>query len=588
MTDTTDRSNKIQVNDIHSEGGDVTLQKFVSNPDPNIEAAKRARDRYLHRLARACNILPLDVFELGSHKHKMQLDDVYIDLHVMNRPVDEESKQMERHAFDDARRAKAVTVHEVMAREKHLVLLGEAGSGKSSALASLALRLASAHLGQTALEPWHRNSIPLLIRLRDMAPYVRFASAKDKLTKDDRQVLRQAFWTHLERQLADYEAAEYEVLLKDALVGGDVVLLLDGLDEMAANNRQAVRWFVDVLLESYPFQQVIISCRTRSFDNHLFEGFDQATVAPLTEAQIRGFVTAWYETQKGRGFSGAEVKERIADFQQALNDPDMLKLADTPILLTQMAVAHQKDTTLPNQRVMLYDKVVDLLMQRWGLFRGLTIPGELEEKLRDKRIMRLILERIAYMAHDRQASGQSKEGDLTAKELIELLETRQMLDSRHLAVEMLDFVDQRAAILVGRGGGERQSRFPQRYGFPHRTFQEYLAGCHLMSGGDRSRLRKVRQRAAEGNFWQMALELGSEEIYHVKRSFESLLLPLAYELVPESGFPSSEAGWRAVLWSGLMARLVGTAELARQAEGEDGDPTYLDRLRHQLSALMAQ
>jgi len=50
-------------------------------------------------------------------------------------------------------------------------------------------------------------------------------------------------------------------------------------------------------------------------------------------------------------------------------------------------------------------------------------------------------------------------------------------DSRDKAAVVVDYIEKRAGLVIGQGEkkGERQ------FAFPHRTFQEFLAACHLAS-----------------------------------------------------------------------------------------------------------
>jgi len=90
--------------------------------------------------------------------------------------------------------------------------------------------------------------------------------------------------------------------------------------------------------------------------------------------------------------------------------------------------------------------------------------------------LRRVMERLAYEAHA-VGKGEKEAVDLPRGFLLTLLEKSEYFGKTALAVEFMDYVDERAGLLVGRGGGDDK---PLSYGFPHRTLQEYLAGCYLV------------------------------------------------------------------------------------------------------------
>ena len=56
------------------------------------------------------------------------------------------------------------------------------------------------------------------------------------------------------------------------------------------------------------------------------------------------------------------------------------------------------------------------------------------------------------------------------------------------------------------------ARKPLLYSFPHRTFQEYLAGCQLLA---EPAVRKAfSEHAQDGDRWHLAAELALEELWY--------------------------------------------------------------------------
>lgn len=216
-------------------------------------------------------------------------------------------------------------------------------------------------------------------------------------------------------------------------------------------------------------------------------------------------------------------------------------------------------------------------MERWQKHRGLAMLPELAALFADERRLRRVLERLAYEAH----LTKQKEADLPRSRLLTILEEPEFLGDAGLASAFLDYVDQRAGLLVGQGG-DGSRRHPQSYAFPHRTFQEYLAGCYLVSG--RGVRRVYWEKVGEGDYWYLAGMYGAEELLHNRRG-EGRLLDLAYYLCPGVA-PADERSWRAVVWSGQMAALLGAAAVRGDTAGPEGGAAYLERIKERLVALL--
>jgi formylglycine-generating enzyme required for sulfatase activity len=122
---------------------------------------------------------------------------------------------------------------------------------------------------------------------------------------------------------------------------------------------------------------------------------------------------------------------------------------------------------LPDDRVELYAEMVRLLLVRWqearlGQESGVTQTismGNLESAL----------ERVAFVAHRQQTLS---EGTADIGEALLLSVFKDYFDgSWDRARDLVHYIRDRAGLLIDRGSGA--------FAFPHRSYQEYLAGSYL-------------------------------------------------------------------------------------------------------------
>jgi formylglycine-generating enzyme required for sulfatase activity len=576
-------------------GGDFLAPGATKIVQPDSRAAatrraeERARCRYLERLRRQCQALPLAA--LGGEEtgdQDVTLDQVYIELNTTTTlPLTPEDRETLRERKMIVRWEREEDSHLLSALEAakqspRLVLLGEAGAGKSTFARMLLGQLAAAHLGDG--EPpagLPAELFPILVTLRDLVPRLNTLDPESLPADRQQETLAAIVRDQVLEDLARLEASDCAELLRDALTDGRCLLVLDGLDEVPQALRKHVRLAVAAVIARYAPQRIIVTCRARSYvGDAVLTGFREHTLAPFDEERIRRFVAAWYNAQKTLGrVDAAQAQERTADLADAAVAPDLIELSANPMMLTTMAIIHQKEIGLPRERVRLYNLAVDVLLRRWQKHRtgeqAMAPSQALVDFLKDDLRLRAALERLAYDAHSR-GIGHGEAAELTRGRALELLEAPAFLGSAGLADEFLDYVDQRAGLLVGRGGDPAR---PTTYAFPHRTFQEYLAGCYLVGGRNEARARAYFGHAGEAD-WRLAALLGAEELYYNRRGQEALL-DLAYRLCPEKR-PADARAQRAVLWSGAMAAVAGRELIEQDTDSPDGGHDYLERLLSHL------
>ncbi|MDQ3006676.1 MAG: SUMF1/EgtB/PvdO family nonheme iron enzyme, partial [Chloroflexota bacterium] len=477
-----------------------------------------------------------------------------------------------------------VSVMEATTQSKRLVLLGDAGAGKSTFAKELLALQAAVLLGERKepLTGFAPDLIPVLVILRDLSPKLAALKLGNLSAENQKQVLSDAILEKIHEDINNYKAAEFIPLFQEAMEKGRILLVLDGLDEVPQVLRGQIRQAAGALIQIHQIERIIITSRSRSYTGQaVFQNFQAYTIAPFDEEKISQFARAWYNEQHRLGRIHTDPAEKRAnDLANAATSSDLIEMSSNPMMLTSIAIIHQKDIGLPRERVRLYHLIVDVLISRWQKYKtgeeDFSPSPALTDFLKDDIRLRAALEILAYETHlagnkTENKDGKILEADLARSNALTLLEKSEYLGSLALASEFLDYVDQRAGLLIGKGG---ELERPTSYSFPHRTIQEYLAGCYLI--GKRERGREFYNHAAEGDFWSLAALMGAEELFYNRRSTDALL-DLAYYLCPANP-PKNEQDERSLLWSGQIANTVGNESIQRDTGNPSGGNAYLQRL----------
>lgn len=222
---------------------------------------------------------------------------------------------------------------------RKLIILGKPGAGKTTFLKYLAIQC-----NEGRFEP---DCVPIFITLKD------FAEAEN------------------EPSLLSYVADCYQSIetvnlnlidsLSQLLSAGKALLLLDGLDEVRAEDHQHVIKEIRAFSEHFRQNQFVITCRIAAWD-YVFEKFNEVEVADFDQEQIEAFVSKW--------FNQKAVKPD--QFLRQLNQhPRIKQLATSPLLLTLICLAFEESGGFPGSRSELYKEGIDALLKKWDAKRGI-------------------------------------------------------------------------------------------------------------------------------------------------------------------------------------------------------------------------
>ncbi|MFQ5873996.1 MAG: SUMF1/EgtB/PvdO family nonheme iron enzyme, partial [Dehalococcoidia bacterium] len=271
------------------------------------------------------------------------------------------------------------------------------------------------------------------------------------------------------------------------------------------------------------------------------------------------------------------------------SSPYLAELAARPLLLTLMAMLYTSEGRLPEDRADLYEKCVELLLDVWQQRKvvrdeegQLRVEGGLLDDLNlQKGTLRRALNRVAFDAHEYQGRSPLRgpqTADIQRTELERVL--KPALGGEKEFEVTLTYIHGRAGLLYWRGG--------DIYTFPHRSFQEYLAACHLGDLGDY--LDQTRHLVRDDLEWWREIYL--LEVARLRKNLGTAI-SLINHLCPEECqriASPKEIDWQTAVLAGqalLELRLPEYIE-EKQRQGEETGPFQgpLDRVAGWLASLL--
>jgi hypothetical protein len=349
---------------------------------------------------------------------------------------------------------------DVFAKHPRLALLALPGGGKTLLLKRLAVAYADParrHIAADALPDL--DLTPVVIRCREWRQQIH--KPIPTLLNSIPEVTGQASLAGL----GDAFLPEFNA--------GRILLLVDGLDEIREDDLRST--FVDHLesfLADYSLTRLVVTSREAGFSlvaPALARFCVRWRVAPLSLDAIRALCDHWHRLMTdtpGAQEEGEDVAEEL------LENESLRHLAENPLLLTMLLVV-KHGGRLPPDRVTLYTRAVEVLLDSWN------IKGHLALGLKEA------VPQLAFVAFELM---RDEKQTVTEPELLRLLEEAREKVPRigryatDTPQRFLKRVELRSSLLVQAGYQmERRAKIPF-YQFRHLTFQEYLAAVAAAEG----------------------------------------------------------------------------------------------------------
>ncbi|MCZ8224928.1 MAG: NACHT domain-containing protein [Microcystis sp. LE19-84.1B] len=325
-------------------------------------------------------------------------------------------------------------------QEQYLMVLGDPGIGKSTFLRKVGLEALKGNQGS-----YQHPLTPVLLELKNF-----------KENEINIQVL-------IEEEFKICGFPNVEKNISNKLEKGELLILLDGLDEVPTANVNNVIEKIKDFVDRYHKNRFILSCRTAA-RTHL-QRFTDIEIVEFDDQQIQSFIEHWFSSELDRK---NETAKNCWELLQKKEYKSAKELAHTPLLLTFLCWVYDDKQSFPTNRSCLYQNALRILLETWSAEKRLPNRGLVYENLSIEQ-EEILLSEIAYQnfvadklfLEKREVVKQIKD------HLKQNLNAPQHLDGE----KVLKTIEIEQGILVERAR--------DIYSFSHLTLQEYLTAQYI-------------------------------------------------------------------------------------------------------------
>ncbi len=314
----------------------------------NIISATQSLDNHLSYAKIWCNSIDI----LGMTKPK-KIEEIYVDLALSDDP--------RKYRLGEPQ-SNLITIEDALQESNRLVILGDPGAGKTTTVKKVAKTILLNNLEGSY------KCIPLIIRLREFTSKqtlanflseIMFISFKNKNQDDSINLLGN---TEERGQASDIPVSYVYEAIASILAELNVLLLLDGFDELPVTNRDRIITEINELMRVDNRLGAILTSRPADFVRKP-EQFMLYEVERLDDQQQNRFIKLWFSAEEER-------RRTPKEFKQAISDVPYSDFQERPLTLATLCIVFEKYGALPSLPISIYRKVLNLLLEEWDSERG--------------------------------------------------------------------------------------------------------------------------------------------------------------------------------------------------------------------------
>ena len=222
-------------------------------------------------------------------------------------------------------RVPASNLQKILEKYPRIILLGEAGSGKTTILWRIALKQAEFALKASEAK------FPVILEL---------GTFSSKISFEEWVISHLSSLPSFERRLDN----------------GKFLFLFDGLNEMSKSERGSNETLLQEFMKKYTTCSYLVSCRKNDYNNNeRLERIQLVEIKAMNEQQIKKLIDKY---KKNRTATKNFLKSLENDY------PELLELSTNPYYLTLILRLSDWGQSLPKSRGQLFSSIVDELLRR--------------------------------------------------------------------------------------------------------------------------------------------------------------------------------------------------------------------------------
>jgi hypothetical protein len=362
--------------------------------------------------------------------------------------------------------SKGLSIGEALGSARHAVLIGGPGVGKSVLTRYLALKSSMGVDEMHARFGWPKDSEELTPIIVSLARFV------DARQRGECSTLRD----FIDRTMVERGGEALRQAIAQEAAAGRVIFLFDGVDEVPGyEKRSAVVQAVDEFIRNHEANRFLVTSRPygyiplqRQIEHFQLPNFDSEQVADFLRKWQRAFEQFRHPQSPDLAEAKKQAEEMIAEIE---SNPKVSELASNPLMLVIIALIRYEQARLPQQRVQLYNRALNTLMDTWNSWRSQLAGVDLRQQLKIDELV-IVWANIAEWTRREKPTGVVHRNELKRK-LVEVLIAEGLDDGKPEATAesyLLAAAD-RAGLLEERG--------LDVFAFWHPTFEEFLAAVKL-------------------------------------------------------------------------------------------------------------